>query len=75
MTFTGTWPTSTRRWTGLSFTPTVNYNGAASLQITTNDQGNSGSGGSVCDTDTVNITVNAVNDAPVNSSAWPAEHQ
>src|SRR5262249_1384024 len=34
---------------------------------TTNDQGNTGSGGALSDTDTVAITVNAVNDAPVNS--------
>ncbi|MBO0698761.1 MAG: cadherin domain-containing protein, partial [Zavarzinella sp.] len=51
--------------TGLKFTPDSNYNGSASLQIVTNDQGNTGSGGALSDTDTVAITVNAVNDAPV----------
>src|SRR5207253_1406703 len=35
--------------------------------IVTNDQGNTGSGGPLSDTDTVNITVNPVNDAPVNT--------
>ena len=35
------------------------------LTIVTNDQGNTGSGGALADTDTVGITVNAVNDAPV----------
>src|SRR6185503_18602732 len=40
-------------------------NGAASLQIVSDDQGNSGSGGPLTDTDTVNITVNAANDPPV----------
>src|SRR5438132_4855703 len=50
------------------FTPTADYNGAAaSVQIVTNDLGNTGSGGAQSDTDTVNITVNAVNDAPVNT--------
>src|SRR6185295_15759488 len=44
-----------------------NYNGPASVQIQTEDQGNTGTGGNLSDTDTVNITVNAVNDAPVNS--------
>ena len=34
------------------------------MTIATNDQGNSGSGGAKSDTDTVAITVNAVNDAP-----------
>src|SRR5262245_60411102 len=52
---------------GLTFTPTGNYNGAASLTITTNDQGNTGSGGALSDVDSVAITVNAVNDAPVNT--------
>ena len=40
------------------FNPTLNFNGAASVEVTTND-------GSVTDTKTVAITVNAVNDAPV----------
>src|SRR5678815_4005454 len=31
------------------------------------DRGNTGSGGAQSDTDTVNITVNAVNDAPTNT--------
>ena len=53
------------------FAPTANYNGAASLQIVTNDQGNTGSGGALSDTDTVAITVNAVNDAPVNTVPGP----
>ena len=51
--------------------PRPNYNGAASLQIVTNDQGNSGSGGAARDTDTVAITVNAVNDAPLNTVPGP----
>src|SRR5205085_2937525 len=39
--------------------------GLASIQIVTNDQGNSGPGGPKSDTSAVTITVNAVNDAPV----------
>jgi hypothetical protein len=35
------------------------------LTIVVSDQGNSGSGGTLTDTDTIDITVNAVNDAPV----------
>ena len=46
-------------------------NGAASVQITTNDLGNSGAGGAKSDTDAVSITVNAVNDPPVNSIPGP----
>src|SRR5205823_80342 len=52
----------------MTFSGTMaNINGAAAVQIVTNDMGNTGSGGSLSDTDTVNVTVNAVNDAPVNS--------
>jgi len=47
------------------FTPTANYNGPASFTYTVND----GHGGSA--TQTVNVTVNAVNDAPIaNSDAF-----
>ena len=67
MTFTGTVANINTALNGLSFAPTANFNGAASLQITTNDQGNTGTGGAQIDTDTVAITVNAVNDAPVNT--------
>ena len=51
----------------MSYAPTANYNGPATLTIVTNDLGNTGAGGPLTDTDTVNITVNAVNDAPVNT--------
>ena len=41
----------------------------------TNDQGNTGSGGTLTDTDTVTITVDAVNDAPVNNDPGRSDHQ
>jgi hypothetical protein len=71
MTFTGTVTNVNTALNGLSFAPTANFNGAASLQILTNDQGNTGSGGPLNDTDTVSITVNAVNDVPVNTVPAP----
>ena len=71
MTFTGTLADLNAALDGLSFLPAANFNGAASLQIVTNDQGNTGVGGPLSDTDNVNITVNAVNDAPVNSVPGP----
>ncbi|MBS0495873.1 MAG: tandem-95 repeat protein, partial [Proteobacteria bacterium] len=49
---------------GLAFTPDADFNGAASLSIFTNDMGSSGSGGAQSDSDSVAITVSAVNDAP-----------
>ena len=47
--------------------PTGNFNGTATLTMTTNDGGNTGSGGTLTDVDTVSINVTAVNDAPVNT--------
>ena len=49
---------------GLVFQPTADYNGPATVQITTNDQGSTGSGGPQTDADTVAITVTPVNDQP-----------
>src|SRR5438067_6747049 len=56
---------------GLSFTPTLQFTGSASVTITTNDLGNFGTGGALTDNDEVSITVTAVNDAPVNSIPEP----
>ena len=65
MVFTGSLASVNTALNGLSFNPTLDFNGAASLQIVSDDQGNTGTGGALTDTDTVNITVNAANDAPV----------
>src|SRR5678809_367430 len=67
MTFTGTVAAVNTALDGLTYSPTANYNGGDTLSITTDDLGNTGSGGALSDTDTVAITVAAVNDAPVNS--------
>src|SRR5262249_22197170 len=47
--------------------PNANFNGSAGISIATDDQGNFGSGGALSDSDNVPITVNAVNDPPVNT--------
>ncbi len=60
MTFDGTIADINNALNGLVFSPTGGYNGPASLQITTNDLGNSGSGGAQTDTDTISITVNSL---------------
>ena len=65
MTFTGTVAAINTALDGLTYMPTQDYNGPATVQITTDDQGNTGAGGPLTDTDTVNVTVNPVNDAPV----------
>jgi len=51
----------------VTFTPAMNSTGAVTLTQTTNDGGNSGTGGALEDSDTVAITINPVNDDPVNS--------
>ena len=65
MMFTGTLTAVNTAMNGMTFTPTLDFTGAASLQIVSDDQGNTGSGGPLTDTDTVNITVNAANDPPI----------
>src|SRR5262249_6388565 len=66
MVFTGTLTSVNAALSGLTYIPTADFNGSSTLTITSDDQGNTGSGGAKTDTDTVAITVNAVNDAPVN---------
>jgi VCBS repeat-containing protein len=67
MTFRGTIAAINTALDGMQFVPTPGYEGAASIQIVTSDLGNTGTGGVQTDTDTLNITVDAVNDAPVNT--------
>jgi hypothetical protein len=59
ITFTGTVIAINTALNGLSFTPTSGFTGAGSLQIITNDQGNTGTGGTLSDTDSVTINVAA----------------
>ncbi len=61
MTFSGSISDINNALNGLTFSPTAGYNGAASLQITTDDQGWSGSGGAQSDSDMLVITVNSLN--------------
>src|SRR4029450_10918742 len=58
MTFQGTLTNVNNALNGMSFNPTTGFTGSASVQIISNDLGNTGSGGALTDTDTVNITVN-----------------
>ena len=57
MTFRGTIGNINTALNGMTFTPTLSFSGPASLTITTNDLGNTGSGGPLADTDVVNIQV------------------
>jgi Fibronectin type III domain. len=61
MTFEGSITDVNTALNGLAFAPTAGYNGAAILQMVTDDLGLSGSGGSQTDTDVIAITVNPIN--------------
>jgi len=67
ITFTATLSDINTALNGLSFTPTADYTGSASLQIVTNDQGNTGTGDALSDSDTIAIDVVQVNQAPINT--------
>ncbi|MBK7664783.1 MAG: tandem-95 repeat protein [Sterolibacteriaceae bacterium] len=60
MTFTGTATAINTALNGSTYTPTTSFRGLDTLQIVTNDQGNTGSGGALSDTDTVKLHVGAV---------------
>ena len=67
MTVRGTIADINTAMNGMSYAPTANYAGAASLTILTDDRGFTGTPGALTDSDVVAITVNPVNDAPVNT--------
>ena len=74
LVFTGTRTDINNALSTLTYNPTSNYSGSAVLTLTTSDQGNTGTGGTLTDTDTVNITVNAVNDAPTVANSIPNQN-
>jgi hypothetical protein len=57
MTFDGTLTEVNTAMNGMNYTPNLGFSGAATLTITSNDLGNTGSGGPLSDTDVVNIQV------------------
>ena len=60
VTITGTAAQINAALAGLTYTGNLNFNGVDTLTVVTND-------GTATDTDTIAITVNPVNDAPVNT--------
>ena len=64
ITLTGTVANINAALNGLTYTGNLNFNGADTLVVGTNDNGNTGSGGAKNDSDNVPINVVAVNDAP-----------
>lgn len=65
MTFTGTAAAINSALSALTYTPDNDYSGADALSILTEDLGNTGSGGNLSDSDSVDINVVSINDAPV----------
>ncbi|RIW12981.1 tandem-95 repeat protein, partial [Algoriphagus lacus] len=61
ITISGTVSNVNNAMNGLTFRPTLGYNGSASLTITSNDGGKFGLGGVLTDTDLIPITVNPIN--------------
>jgi hypothetical protein len=57
MTFRGTLANVNAALNGTTFTPNIGFGGAASVAITSNDLGHTGSGGPLTDSDTVNVQV------------------
>jgi hypothetical protein len=57
MTFHGTLADVNAALEGMSFAPALHFSGAASIQITTDDQGAAGSGGALIDTDAISVAV------------------
>ena len=64
VTFTGQVDAVNAALATLSYQGQLNYNGADQLSVTVNDQGNTGAVSALSDTGTVDIAVQAVNDAP-----------
>ena len=57
MTFTGSGAAVNAALDGLSFMPSAGFSGAADLSISVNDQGNTGAGGPLSDSDVVAINI------------------
>jgi len=64
MTFAGTLTNINNAITNLTYLGNTDFNGNDTLNISVDDQGNTGSGGALLDSDSIAITVNPVNDAP-----------
>jgi VCBS repeat-containing protein len=69
MTFRGTIAAINAALNGMVYTPNLNYDGAATITLNTNDLGNTGPGGPKTDNgDVINLSITALNDAPVLSA-------
>ncbi|HYD12677.1 MAG TPA: Ig-like domain-containing protein [Allosphingosinicella sp.] len=71
MTFHGTLADLNAALATATYTPTANYNGSATITLSATDFFGgivaTGTGAATNDSDIINVTVNAINDAPVNT--------
>ena len=65
MIFSGTIASIQTALAAVTFNPAINSTAAATLTLTLSDNGQTGAGGALTDTDNLTISINAVNDAPV----------
>ena len=63
-TFSGTLANVNLALDGIVFTPTASFTGIANIVVSANDNGNTGVGGALSDTEVVTITVSALTDTP-----------
>jgi len=63
VTVTGTVAAINAALNGTTFSPSANFYGSTQITVTTNDNGNTGSGGALTDVDTIAVNVTPVNDA------------
>ncbi|WP_158219478.1 Ig-like domain-containing protein [Synechococcus sp. BO 8801] len=68
VTVTGTKANLNAALASLTYTPTANFHGNATLTVTVNDLGSTGSGGARQDVKTVALTVTPLNDQPVTTT-------
>lgn len=66
ITLTGTLAQINATLATLRYRPNPNFDGNETLSMTTNDNGNTGTGGAMSDSDNVTLVVGGDNDAPIN---------
>ena len=72
MTFTALPAALNSAMDGVRYTPAADYSGTDNLSVSTSDQGNTGAGGVLTDSDIIPITVTGINDSPIVGSVAAA---
>ncbi len=72
MTFTALPAALNSAMDGVRYKPAADYSGTDNLSVSTSDQGNTGAGGVLTDTDIIPITVTGINDSPIVGSVAAA---